>query len=231
MECYPTWNEPHGKGDIYKKLWYQVRSCIINEDELPLVYEWASKQNFGGRWMPECSDRYELFYREYYWSPAYKYFDIEGLTKRDIYDRKANRFITHTEVTTIGYLWEAEEDHSKETAFYCLMPSKQLFDGLGMQYGDEEGAFLDKDGKTICFDAGAVELSKNYLLVRKKPLLDYLKTNHKKILWYVLGEKNIIGLHGYNKMPNLPMWLVVSGTYTLDEEGKVMGCLRATNER
>lgn len=231
LECYPTWNEPHGKGDIYKKLWYQVRSCIINEDELPLVYEWASKQNFGGRWMPECSDRYELFYREYYWSPAYKYFDIEGLTKRDIYDRKANRFITHTEVTTIGYLWEAEEDHSKETAFYCLMPSKQLFDGLGMQYGDEEGAFLDKDGKTICFDAGAVELSKNYLLVRKKPLLDYLKTNHKKILWYVLGEKNIIGLHGYNKMPNLPMWLVVSGTYTLDEEGKVMGCLRATNER
>ena len=51
-----------------------------------LFYEWATKQNFSGRWMPECREKYELFYREYYWSPAYKYYDIEGLTKREIYD-------------------------------------------------------------------------------------------------------------------------------------------------
>lgn len=231
LECYPSWNEPHSKDNIYKKLWYQVRSCIINEDEFPLVYKWATKQNFGGRWMPEHSDKYELFYREYYWSPAYKYYDVEGLTKREIYDKKTNRFITHTEITTIGYLWEAEEDHSKETSFYCLMPSKQLFDGLKMQYADEEGVFLNEKGKVICFDAGVVEKSKNYLLVRKDALLDYLKTHHKKILWYVLGEKNIIGLHSYNNIPNLPMWLVVSGTYTLDKEGKVIGCMRTSHER
>lgn len=231
LECYPEWNEPHGKDCIYKRLWYQVRSCIIDEDKFPLVYKWAVKQNFGGRWMPECSDKYELFYREYYWSPAYKHFDTEGLTKRGIYDKKTNRFITHAEITTIGYLWEAEEDYSKETSFYCLMPSKQLFDGLRMQYADEEGIFLNEKGKVICFDAGVVEKSKNYLLVRKDALLDYLKTHHKKILWYVLGEKNIIGLHSYNNIPNLPMWLVVSGTYTLDEEGKVTGCMRTSHER
>ena len=231
LECYPEWNEPHGKDCIYKRLWYQVRSCIIDEDKFPLVYKWAVKQNFGGRWMPECSDKYELFYREYYWSPAYKHFDTEGLTKREIYDKKTNRFITHAEITTIGYLWEAEEDYSKETSFYCLMPSKQLFDGLRMQYADEEGIFLNEKGKVICFDAGVVEKSKNYLLVRKDALLDYLKTHHKKILWYVLGEKNIIGLHSYNNIPNLPMWLVVSGTYTLDEEGKVTGCMRTSHER
>lgn len=231
LECYPNWDEPHGKDYIYKSLWYQVRSCIIDENEFPLVYEWAAKQNFGGRWMPECSDKYELFYREYYWSPAYKYFDTERLTKREIYDKKTNRFITHAEITTIGYLWEAEEDHSKETSFYCLMPSKQLFDGLRMQYADEEGIFLNEKGKMICFDAGVVEKSKNCLLVRKDALLDYLKTHHKRILWYILGEKNIIGLHSYNNIPNLPMWLVVSGTYTLDEKGKVIGSLRTSHER
>lgn len=93
------------------------------------------KQNFGGRWMPECSDKYELFYREYYWSPAYKHFDTEGLTKRGIYDKKTNRFITHAEITTIGYLWEAEEDYSKETSFTvsCLQNSYLMVLGCNMQ--------------------------------------------------------------------------------------------------
>ena len=231
LECYPTWVEPHGDDDVYKKLWYQVRSCIIDEDEFPRIYEWAAKQNFGGRWMPECSDRYEIFYREYYWSPAYQYYDAEGLTKKEIYDRKTNRFIGHAEVTSIGYLWEAGEDHSKEEAFYSLVPSKQLFDGMGMQHGDKEGVFIDKEGKVICFDEGAVEESRTNLLVRKNALMDYLAKHHKRIVWYVLGEKNIIGLHDYQSVPNLPMWLIISGTYTLDNNGKVVGYIRAFHEK
>ena len=50
-------------------------------------------------------------------------------------------------------------------------------------------------------------------------------------MWYILGEKNIIGLHNYHNMPNFPMWLVVSGAYTLDEEGKVIGDLKTSHER
>ena len=231
LECHPAWTEPHSEDDIYKKLWYQVRSCIVDEEDFPHVHEWATKQNFGGRWMPECSDRYEVFYREYYWSPAYQYFDAEGLTKREIYDRKTNRLIGHIEVTSIGYLWEAEEDHSKEESLYCLVPSKQLFDGMGMQHGDKDGVFVDEKGEVICFDEGTVEESATNLLVRKDALMDYLAKHHKKIIWYVLGEKNIIGLHNYQSVPNLPMWLVVSGTYTLDEKGKVVGSLRTSHER
>ena len=231
LECYPTWTEPHSDDDIYKKLWYQVRSCIIDEDEFPRIYEWAAKQNFGGRWMPECSDRYEVFYQEYYWSPAYQYYDEDGLTKKEIYDRKTNRFIGHAEVTSIGYLWETGEDHSKEEAFYCLVPSKQLFDGMGMQHGDKEGVFMDEEGKTICFDEGAVEKTSTNLLVRKDALMDFLARHHKRIIWYVLGEKNIIGLHNYQSMPNLPMWLVISGTYTLDDTGRITGSLRTSHER
>ena len=181
--------------------------------------------------MPECSDRYEVFYREYYWSPAYQYYDAEGLTKKEIYDRKTNRFIGHAEVTSIGYLWETGEDHSKEESFYSLVPSKQLFDGMRMKHGDKEGVFIDEEGKVICFDEGAVEESRTSLLVRKDALMDYLAKHHKRIMWYVLGEKNIIGIHNYHSVPNLPMWLVVSGTYTLDDNGKVVGGLRTCHEK
>lgn len=231
LECYPEWDEPHGKDDVYKKLWYQVRSCIIDEDDFSSVYNWAKNQNSGGRWMPECSNRYEMFYREYYWSPAYKYYDAEELTKREICDKKTDCFIANVDLTTINYRWEAEEDHSKDDTLSLLIPSKQLFDGMRMRYADKEGVFLDEAGKVVCFDTGTIDKSENYLLVRKDALMNYLNTHHKKIMWYVLGEKNIIGLHSYRNLPNLPMWLVISGTYTLDEKGKVIGRLRTSHER
>lgn len=228
LECYPEWDEPHNKDSVYKKLWYQIRSCIVDEKDFSFVYEWASKQNFGGRWMPECYNKYELFYREYYWSPAYKYYDTEGLTKRKIYDKKTGQFIAYADVTTIGFLWEAEGDYSNKRSFYSLVPSKQLFDGMKMKHAEKEAVFLNEEGKTICFDAGIIENSKNHLLIRKDILLDYLKTHHKKIMWYVLGEKNIIGAHNYRGLPD---WLVISGTYTLDDNGKVIGCLKTSNIR
>lgn len=231
LECYPEWDEPHGKDDIYKRLWYQVRSCIVDEEEFPHLYGWAENQNFGGRWMPENSEQYEVFYREYYWSPSYRCFDDDGLTKKEFYDRTTNKVIARAEVTSIFYLWEAGEDYSKERTYSFLIPSKQLFDGMKMQFADEEGVFENEEGKVICFDAGAIEKSKTYLLVRKDALLEYLKEHHKKIMWYVLGEKNIIGIHNYNSVPKLPMWLIVSGTYTLDENGRVVGSLRCCHEK
>jgi hypothetical protein len=100
-----------------------------------------------------------------------------------------------------------------------------------MQYSDNDGVFQNEEGEVICFDAIAVAKSKNYLLVKKDALLNYLKKHHKKILWYVLGEKNIIGIHNYQSIPNLPMWLVISGTYTLDDTGRITGSLRTSHER
>lgn len=231
LECYPEWNEPHGKDDIYKRLWYQLRSCIVDEEGFPPFYEWAMNQNYGGRWMPESSERYEVFYREYYWAPAYRCYDDEGLTNKEFYEKTMNHLIVHADVTSICYLWEAGTDYSKETSFSFLLPSKQLFEGMKMQFADMEGVFKNVKDEVICFDARAIKKSKSYLLIRKKALLEYLKEHHKRIIWYLLGEKNIIGIHNYNRMPNLPMWLVVSGTYTLDETGRVVGSLRTYHER
>lgn len=67
--------------------------------------------------------------------------------------------------------------------------------------------------------------------MRKNALMDYLIRHHKRNMWYVLGEKNIIGLHDYQSVPNLPMWPVISGTYTLDDIGRIIGCLRTSYER
>ena len=53
--------------------------------------------------------------------------------------------------------------------------------------------------------------------------------------FFVFIEKRLgqhcIGLHNYNNVPNLPMWPVMSGTYTLNEEDKVVGCIRTSHKR
>lgn len=228
LECYISWKEPHYDGATYKQLWYQLRSCIVEDTAFNSVYEWARKQNFGGRWMPEKKDMYEMFYREYYSSPAYHIYDTDSLTKRELCASESNEFIGNIETTSINYLWEAEEDYSKEETFSCLLPSKQLFDGLGMKFSNKEGVFIDANDKVICFDTSAVEKSEEYLLVRKDAILSYLKENHKHILWYVLGEKNIIGIHNYPA--NFPSWPVFSGTYTLTGDENVTGCTRTSHE-
>ena len=169
-----------------------------------------------------------MFYREYYWSPAYHIYDSEGITKKELYDISSGEFMGNIEITTMYYLWEAEEDYSKKTTFSCLLPSKQLFYGMDMKSSDKEGIFSDDSGKVICFDGSVVKKSKNYLLIRKDTLLSYLNNNHKHLMWYVLGEKNIIGF--YNFPANFPSWPVISGVYTLSGDGEVVGSLKTCHK-
>lgn len=223
LECYPSWEEPHGRSGIFKSLWYQVRSCIVNESDFERIYEWLKVQDFGGRWMPESSQISEVFYREFYWSPGYMHYDIENLTKATLQDKIQNIIIGDIELTSVHYLWEAEEDYSKAYSYSYLMPSKQLFDGLGMQFSDQEGVFCNESGKTICYDTSAVDNSKSHLLVRKDALLSYLQDNHKRILWYVLGEKNIVGYYNTPQFGPLSSWPVFSGTYILSDDNMLVG--------
>ena len=221
LQAMPDWVEPHEKdANVYRCLWYQIRSFIIDVDKSDKFIRWASKQNFTGRWMPEQSDRYEMFSREFYWSPAYKYYEAEGITVREIYDRKNNKKIADVELPCINFLWESEYDHSKQDTLSYLKPSKQLFDGMGMRYSDTDGELLDADGNLLCFDACANHNSHEYLLVRKDAFIRYLQSNHKKIVWALIGEKNLRG----SMIPHSE-WLDITGTYYLDSDNEVKGTM------
>ena len=221
LQAMPDWVEPHEKdANVYRCLWYQIRSFIIDEDKCDKFLRWASKQNSTGRWMPEQSDRYEMFSREFYWSPAYKYYEAEGITVREIYDRKNNKKIADVELPCINFLWESEYDYSKQDTLSYLKPSKQLFEGMGMRYSDTDGELLDADGDLLCFDACANHDSHEYLLVRKDAFIRYLQSNHKKIVWTLIGEKNLRG----SMIPHSE-WLDISGTYYLDSDNEVTGSM------
>jgi len=78
LEAYPQWVEPKKLGEKlwsrkHKMVWTQIRSYLCHKNDFVRIIAWAKKQNYHGRWMPETTDKYTIFSREYYWSPAYIY--------------------------------------------------------------------------------------------------------------------------------------------------------------
>ncbi|MCU1299205.1 MAG: hypothetical protein JWO91_3483 [Acidobacteriaceae bacterium] len=66
-----------------RQIWAHVRSYLVRKRDFSRLLGWAKKQDFTNRSMPESHDAGKLFLGEYYWSPAYRYFE------QPYYDRYA----------------------------------------------------------------------------------------------------------------------------------------------
>jgi hypothetical protein len=231
LEIYPDWEEPVGLGidkfeHPHKYLWYLIKSYIVKEKDYTKIVDWCSEQHFMGRWMPESRDMYQMFSREYYWSPAYRFFQKPywgGQTWSAISDRENDREVGKVMVTAECYLWEEEYDCSKDETISFLKPTQVIFEGLDMQFGPKEGELLDEKGQPICFDPSVSYGSPTCLLVREDSFNNFLKKNNLRIFWTVLGEKWVRGGGFSGDYPSDR--LEFSGVYTFDVE-QVNGSLR-----
>jgi hypothetical protein len=201
LEILTSWHQPADIGkdnweNPHKDLWYQIRSYITRKKEHNKILKWSRNKNFMGRWMPESGNRYELFSREYYWSPACETFrqqDYREYRWSDIHDQETGKFIGKVAVTAVDYLWEEEFDASKESTISLYKPTEVLFNLLELQYSKVEGQLLNRDGQMICFDPCALHPTHSCLLARKNDLIRKLVENDLNIFWTVLGEKRIVG--------------------------------------
>ncbi len=230
LEGYPEWAESKKVGDEkwdkpHKRIWYQLRSYLITDDDYVKIKDWASNQDFMGRWMPESSSRYQVFSREYYWSPAYNYFYNKeyygGMELKEIHEKITEDSIGNVILTTNNFLWEEEFDQSKEDSIHFLKPSKYIFEHMKLVYSKKEGEFTDDTGEVICFAPSVYFDSQSYLIIKKYPLLKFLKESKLRLLWTVLGEKSIIGGHSNGDV--FYGRLEISGVYYLNENNEVEG--------
>ncbi len=225
LETYPEWSEPKKMGvdkwkSRFKRLWYQVRSYLIEEKDFDKFIEWGSKQNFMGRWMPEISSRYEIFSREYYWSPPYKYFFNSDLHKK----YADERIPCKVKVTTNYFLWEEGYDLSKEETIRFLKPCSTLYEKMNMKYSKKEGEFLNAQNELICYDPSVNNNSLSCLLIRKDALREFLKINKLRIVWTVIGEKQIM-IDDFSNREYLGR-LIISGLYYADMNCKIRGNMK-----
>ena len=149
-----------------------------------------------GRWMPEGSDRYQLFNREFYWSEAFQFFKSDyygGSDWTSVSDQGSSAKIADVSITSVNYLWEEKFDKSKVETLSFLKPSNLIFEKMGLTNGEIEGSFEDQNGTIVCFAVEAINASKAHLLVKKEPFLTMLSENGFEIVWTLLGEKGVIG--------------------------------------
>ena len=201
LSSHTDWKEPIKKGInrrtiTYKQVWYILNSYLIPNSQKDEFEHWVKKQNFWGRWMPKYEEHYELFFREFFWSDAYKFFQnpYYGYKDWDNIDSSSSvgQYPYKIGLTTSEYYWECEFDYSKEDALTMLQPSKNIFDGLGMKYSNKDGFFINSDGEIICFDPSIYNNCNHLLLVRKKDLIKFLDENNLTLFWTIIGEKQVI---------------------------------------
>jgi hypothetical protein len=217
VEGFPAWEEPKELGNErwdkpHKRMWYQIRSYLVEDNDYLKLREWAIQQDFMGRWMPENHDKYEIFSREYYWSPAYEY--SEGTELQEVCDPTTDEFVASVRVTTESFLWEEEFDNSKEETIRFLKPCVYIYEKMQLSYSRREGEFTNENGEVVCFEPSVYHNSDSYLLIKKEPFLRFLRENNFKIVWTILGEKNIIG--GRANTDEYVGGLEVSGAFYLE---------------
>lgn len=57
-----------------QEIWVMSFGYIVRENEFEIFKKELEKKNFLGRWFPESKSTYQLFNREYVWSPGYQSF-------------------------------------------------------------------------------------------------------------------------------------------------------------
>lgn len=224
LEIHPEWNEKEtfveNKWNApEKRLWYQLRSYLVKKKELQKL-ERSFKQAFYREKLPETRSLYSIFDREYYWSPAFNFFNIpyyHGRNWIEVWDDKTHKLIAKVHRTTEWYNWEEEFDCSKISAIQYYKPTQIIKDNLCLQFSNKEGELINNNGELICFDPSVHNKSISGLLIQKEKMINFLKKEDLILVWGVVGEKQLLGDFKHGK--GVKNRLNISGLYTLCSDG------------
>jgi hypothetical protein len=225
MEGFHEWQEPtppeHEKYQVpTRTLWYMIKSYIVKKEKAKAVYEWALKQNFMGRWMPESHEFYNIHLEEYPSRPAFldhyiPYYHHDGWTDGGR-DKKipARVLVTDDEYMSSG----SSIDCSTNGTVHVKLPAKLIVDEMNLVQKHSDGRFYNEKDELVVFDPTIFNKDfPRYLLFRKDRLNDFLNLKGYEIMWTLLGEKNLIGGGGMGQPWG---WLEVSGAYKIDKKTK-----------
>jgi hypothetical protein len=229
LEQFPEWRQeaPPSEDDFEKprrRLWYQIRSYLVEKRDATKVFSWLSKQHFWGQWMPWRDEHHGAFLGEFYWAAALASAEtvIDPLAERE---HSKLRALPGSLVITSGTYSSRPNsfDCSGQEAFHIYLPGKWLVEKMGLQWNGREGKFFDAVGDLVAFDPAVSYPGPNTLLVRKKQFMSFLDGIKYEVIWTLLGAKQMIG-RGW-RHDDWKGELQVSGVFRIIN-GKITGQLR-----
>lgn len=158
-----------------------IDAILVKEQDTVEAIQSLENRNLWGEFEIPSDDWQYLVNREKFWSPAYK----------DVYRNENNGF-NYKDGLSVPFMFSSEmacghiEGDQSGTIKRYSIPCRMLFEGLGMQYDAQDGQYLDKSGEII-----AITYGYDQILLKKKPLLHFLKQSGLSIIWLVRGEKRV----------------------------------------
>lgn len=226
LENYCSWEEPtpvdEDKYDYAKRnIWYMIKSYIVHKEDIDCLYDWASNQDFMGRWMPESGENIGIFLGEFFDSAAFDYHNIHYFYHDGWTQRCDERIPKPVLVSTDKYLKESSTfDCSVDDSYSIYLPCSYLVEQMDLRWNGIEGHFYDAQDNLVVFDPSVREFGSGACLVRREALLKFLNKNNYDILWTFLAEKMVI--NGYPHHGRLEL----SGAFRL-QNGKLVSTINS----
>lgn len=188
LSCYDGFDIP-SNDEISKNFFLFSNGGLVQKAQRQIFIEWAKKQNFYGRWMPELSNG-SIDYRwsEYPWSPTYK--RVLPYYEKDVLSYNNAPF--KMEFPYEGQLQERWLDLDEEQIDLgdVLMPNHNIMTALDL-YAAERGIVRDQQKPNIKVAVNFRQGHLRGIAMRKDYLDKYLNDNDLCLVYYCVGEKCI----------------------------------------
>lgn len=173
------------------EFWIYAQAYNVSNEYANKVKDYITKHGGYGRNLPESRNpQYELFYKDYYKTIAYKEFTANKMQDyNDIFGRFFSEelvFDINNPAIEFAYMQVSPNENRS-----CYRLSNTIFTNLNLHDGTQEGEYVDSDGNLIAMDISVNYNHSSLLLIKKSSLKDYLLANNRQIIWPILAEKSI----------------------------------------
>lgn len=198
-------------GDVNLHQFILHNSVLVAEKDKEEFSVWASKQNFYGRWMEECSGSIDYLWNEYPWSDSFK-------SKYREEDCEISRFSSNKRKAKLAYMAQLQEDmlglgDKDDFSSTVYMPCVDMMDKMHLYTAERGIVRRNSDKEVVSFNFKTPESSLSGMLMRKNILIEYLAKTKQVLFTCLCGDKHMVAATvGYN-------WRYFTGCYGIDTQG------------
>lgn len=182
---------------MQRDLWTFIQAFAVKTEHLDTICENIHKYGLQGRNFRENREIDGIFIREFFWSDEYKKSIKEtdyGFAPFEIGNKSFQNVLIAP--AYLIYSHSSSEDASSEEGVSMLLPNAWLYNGMGLKYATENGAWVDGEGRIVVMDNHQYGKGHDALLIRKDVLMDFLKRERLTLFWPVLTERQIYSKYG-----------------------------------
>lgn len=229
LEGHYDWIQPTPLGEEKyetpkRHVSFEIKSYFVKKADAENLVNWAKEKVSIHGVLPENSGLSDIFFGEFYWSPAYRYFNNPYYNHIGWTNGSLQEIPQKVMLTTDAYLREQGYDCSIDESLRIHLPTELIVNSMELNWTRQEGRLFDRKDALISFDPTTESENPELCVFRRNSLIEFLEKNGLDILWIVYGRKEIIG--GSYLPDNWKGEQEINGIYTMSST-KIDGTVNA----